>query len=407
MDFGFYTWEIEMNILFFWVAQFVGQSSGMERVLCNFANNRNYKGDNVSVAYCTEVGGKPYFALDDQVCLNNLLDFGNTKKWESKPYLTSGKKIHRELIRLFNSRKAKDFELYVKAEYLSPMIRELLKKCNPDIIISFEPKSTFYMQQVLKQFHRKVPLVTMFHFSTENAFDVSSEVEREAVLNSDCVQVLTRADQQSLKQILPDCHVIYIPNVVPQYDLPQNETGKNRLILNVGRLDEQQKRQHILLEAFGRIADKYPDWKVELLGEDRDNGRYIAKLHEIINRYHIEDRVAIHKPVKDVLCHYQRASVFAFPSAYEGFPLAMTEAMSAGLPVVGIKSCTAVAEIIQNGKDGILTDDSIDSFALGLQKLMEDDSLRKKWGENAHINMGKYAPDKIWEMWDSLIHSLT
>lgn len=84
----------------------------------------------------------------------------------------------------------------------------------------------------------------------------------------------------------------------------------------------------------------------------------------------------------------------------------MTEAMSAGLPVVGIKSCTAVAEIIENGKDGILTDDSIDAFALGLQKLMADDSLREKWGENAHISMKEYAPDKVWEKWDSLIQRL-
>ena len=396
-----------MNILFFWVAQFVGQSSGMERVLCNFANDRNRKGDHVSIAYCTEVGGEPYFALNNQISLNNVLDFGNAKRWESKPYLTSGKKIHRELIRLFDSRKAKDFELYVKADYLSPMIWELLEKCNPDIIISFEPKSTFYMQQVFKKFHCKVPLVTMFHFSTENAFDASSEVERTAVLHSDCVQVLTRADRQSLKRILPECHVSYIPNVVPQYKFDQNKKENSHIILNVGRLDGQQKRQHILLEAFGKIASDYPEWKVELLGEDRDGGRYIAKLKEIINRYHLEDRVNIHKPVKDVLSHYQHASFFAFPSAYEGFPLAMTEAMSAGLPVVGIKSCTAVAEIIQSGKDGILTDDSIDSFASGLQKLMEDDSLRRKWGENAHINMGKYAPDKIWEMWDSLIHKLT
>ncbi|WP_444189735.1 glycosyltransferase [Dialister succinatiphilus] len=395
-----------MNILFFWVAQFVDQSSGMERVLCNFANNRNHKGDHVSVAYCTEVDGKPYFALDNQIGLYNLLDFGDAKRWESKPYLTPRKKIGRELIRLFNSRKAKDFELYIKAEYLSPMIRELLKKCKPDIIISFEPKSTFYMQQALKQLHCRVPLVTMFHFSMENAFDVSSEVEREAVLQSDCVQVLTQSDKQSLKQILPECHVSYIPNVVPQYKLDQNKKGNSHIILNVGRLDAQQKRQHILLEAFGKVAGDYPEWKVELLGEDRDGGQYIARLNRIISRYHLEDRVSIHKPVKDVLGHYQSAAFFAFPSAYEGFPLAMTEAMSAGLPVVGIKSCTAVAEIIENGKDGILTDDSIDAFALGLQKLMADDSLREKWGENAHISMKEYAPDKVWEKWDSLIQRL-
>lgn len=45
---------------------------------------------------------------------------------------------------------------------------------------------------------------------------------------------------------------------------------------------------------------------------------------------------------------------FAFPSAYEGFGLSLAEAMSMGLPAVGYKSCSAVNELIVDGKNGFV-----------------------------------------------------
>ncbi len=42
---------------------------------------------------------------------------------------------------------------------------------------------------------------------------------------------------------------------------------------------------------------------------------------------------------------------------YEGFPLFCSEAMTAGLPIVGYKSCNAIANIIEDGKTGLLADE--------------------------------------------------
>ena len=53
--------------------------------------------------------------------------------------------------------------------------------------------------------------------------------------------------------------------------------------------------------------------------------------------------------VPDVL---RQGDIFAFPSAYEGFGLSLAEAMSMGLPAVGYKSCSAVNELIVDGKNG-------------------------------------------------------
>lgn len=81
----------------------------------------------------------------------------------------------------------------------------------------------------------------------------------------------------------------------------------------------------------------------------------------------------------------------------------MTEAMGVGLPVVGYKSCTSISEIVKDGYNGFLCDDGIEDFAAKLKCLMFDDKLRKQMGENARESMKAFAPEKIWNAWDTLI----
>ena len=102
----------------------------------------------------------------------------------------------------------------------------------------------------------------------------------------------------------------------------------------------------------------------------------------------------------------ETAKIFAFPSAYEGFGLALTEAMSAGLPAVGCKSCPAVNELIKDGENGFLCENGVDAFAQALEKLMSDEELREKMGKAAKEDMKQYAPDKIWDMWEKLMEKI-
>ena len=108
----------------------------------------------------------------------------------------------------------------------------------------------------------------------------------------------------------------------------------------------------------------------------------------------------------DIHSHYVASDIFAFPSAFEGFPLAMTEAMSAGLPVVAYKDCPAVNELIENGKDGYLAENGVKPFAEGLQKLMKDRELRSRMGQQAHNAMKQYAPESIWNQWENLLRNV-
>lgn len=100
------------------------------------------------------------------------------------------------------------------------------------------------------------------------------------------------------------------------------------------------------------------------------------------------------------------SSIFAFPSSFEGFPLALTEAMAIGLPVIGYASCSGTNEVIKNGENGFLCDDGVEPFAKALDKLMSDRELRLRMGKRAKEDMKIYAPDKIWDQWEELIEEV-
>ncbi len=100
------------------------------------------------------------------------------------------------------------------------------------------------------------------------------------------------------------------------------------------------------------------------------------------------------------------ASIFAFPSKHEGFPLALTEAMSLGLPAVGCKDCSGVNTLIKDGKNGLLCDPTAESLAEALRKLMRDQDLRRRLGAQAKEDMKEFAPERVWDQWEDLLTEL-
>ena len=126
----------------------------------------------------------------------------------------------------------------------------------------------------------------------------------------------------------------------------------------------------------------------------------------MISHYKLSEQAFFRGATDNVLDVYNKAAIFAFPSAYEGFGLALTEAMSAGLPAVGCKSCPAVNELIKDGENGFLCENGVDAFAQALEKLMSDEKLRKKMGKAAKEDMKQYAPDRVWETWEKLMEKI-
>lgn len=153
------------------------------------------------------------------------------------------------------------------------------------------------------------------------------------------------------------------------------------------------------------MQSKYQYWQVELWGSE-DGKLFYKKLEMMIKEYGLEKKVLLKGSTNDVPDVLRQGDIFAFPSAYEGFGLSLAEAMSMGLPAVGYKSCSAVNELIVDGKNGFLCEEGMDDFANKLARLMSDKQLRIKMGKSAHEMMKEYAPDKIWDQWEMLMRKV-
>lgn len=311
----------------------------------------------------------------------------------------------RECLRIMDKHKMHQWVSCRKNHYYGRQVNDKVEAYQPDILIAFDITSAMLIQDA---FSGQVPLpvVTMFHFPIEESLRYHSKQERDALRKSDCIQVLTKDAEEWMKREFPEVPVACIPNEVAQYEQQADlaREKKQYVILHVGRLDRYAKRQHLLIDAFARLSDQFPEWRLELWGAGKE--KYRNELAAQIRRHHLEDRVFL-KGTSDQLEEiYTNADLFCFPSAFEGFGLALAEAMSAGLPAVGFCSCPGVNTLIQQGKTGLLAEEGVEGLAGAMKVLMKDHALRVRMGQAARDAMKVYAPERIWNRWESLLTEL-
>ncbi|SFH75160.1 Glycosyltransferase involved in cell wall bisynthesis [Megasphaera elsdenii] len=385
-----------MNILLANLTKMVGDSGGMAKVTCAFAHEMKVRGHRVSLVYSDVQTGDFYYPLDKDIPAYDIRHYKG--KSISYPWYL---KVKREFYRTFDKQKARTVNDEFAASFLLDHLKDVLQTVQPDVIVSFQPAAS---KMLLCDLQTKIPVITMSHGDPEDYFHTYPKEEIPALEKSAVCQVLLPSFEKHLKDHLPNVKTVVIGNAIPQYDVQadlsaQKDTYK---ILFVGRLSKNHKRPHLLIEAFAGLADEFPNWNVELWGAE-DGKAYYKELQLLIKKHHLENRVFLKGPTNDVPSVLQQGDIFAFPSAYEGFGLALGEAMSMGLPAVGYKSCSAVNELIKDGENGYLCDDGVEPLKIALQKIMKNQNLRKKLGWNAKKIIRKYSSFLIWNMWEKIL----
>lgn len=394
-----------MRILLFYPGT-IEKSGGMQHICAQFSNAMSSRGHQVAIAWYGRKQAQCFYPLSPDVEIYSLKPVG--KESESKYHdvghdVSLANKIIREVLKVFSRRAYRRWNDKSKKKILAEGIKRTISDFRPDVIISFSKDMTFYLVGNTGI----IPIVTMMHIDPNHIFFDSYMDEIEALNRSNAIQVLAPSFVSEVREYCPDAKIVYIPNPISQAEKVAYLAGRKDKyrIIDMARINEQ-KRQDVLIKAFSKVADEFPDWILELWGDDKTYPRYVSKLNNLIHENHMAHRILIKGVTQNPARVYIAADIFAFPSAYEGFGLALMEAMSAGLPAVGFKSCPAVNEMIHNGVDGFLADDSVDSFAEKLKQLMSSKELRIKMGRNAHETAKLYAPDKVWKQWETLMHEV-
>ena len=111
--------------------------------------------------------------------------------------------------------------------------------------------------------------------------------------------------------------------------------------------------------------------------------------------------------VSDVQSEFARSSLAVCSSRFEGFGLAIVEAMACGLPVVSFDCPWGPRSIIADGEDGVLVENgNVKQFAEAMARLMNDAEVRKNMGKRAAVNVQRFSMEAVARQWKNLFDSL-
>ncbi len=152
-----------------------------------------------------------------------------------------------------------------------------------------------------------------------------------------------------------------------------------------------RKNLKIVFEAFN-VLSKYikQEYKILLVGKAESEA---DPTRQLIKKMNLENNVRFlgYVPEDDLLYFYKLASVFLFPSLYEGFGLPVIEAMAAGCPVIS-SNATCLPEIT-GGAALLLDPNKIGDWSEAMSSILTNSEIK-----NNLINKGKnHAQQFTWE----------
>ena len=276
------------------------------------------------------------------------------------------------------------------------------------------------------------PCVAEYHFSHDKFYRkyggifmypyawLRTHMLERAVSEYDCMVTLTEHDLPIWKRHCRRVERIFNPVTTPPGQV--SRLAEKRMIA-VGRL-EDQKNFKDLVSAWSIVAERCPDWRLEIFGE----GKLEHALRSQIARLGLTGSVILRGVVKDIASEYSNSSALLMTSLHEGFPLALVEASSFGLPLISYDCPTGPSEIIVDAGDGggagnvpaatfdqaagntpngyLVPVGDVRTLADRICRIASDDNLRLRLGAASKASSRRFTPETIISAWEHLFSSL-
>ena len=278
------------------------------------------------------------------------------------------------------------------ARALRDIIR-LLRYTRPDILHAHTSKAG-----ILGRFAARianVPAVFTAHtwcFAEGTSWKwklLGTPCERLAAMAGGMIINVSRANREiALRHgIAPPERLVTVHNGIP--DIPPGNCGCDGGIPNilmVARFAEQ-KDHSTLLEAAAGV--KLP-FRLQFVG----SGPTLPLMEHKVEKLGLRDRVEFLGLRSDVPDLLQKASIFALPTNWEGFPISILEAMRAGLPVI-TSDVAGIREAVVDGLNGfVIKRGDSTGFARALETLLWDEKLRRDFGRNSRRMFEQHFTDE-------------
>lgn len=178
-------------------------------------------------------------------------------------------------------------------------------------------------------------------------------------------------------------------------------TAEDRLVVSVARL-EPQKNPVGLVEAFSQALASEARWHLLLAGD----GSLRNEVCNRISQLGLGSRIHVLGVCTDVAGVLSAADIFALASKWEGNPMAVMEAMAAGLPVVATAT-GGVPELIEQGINGLLVQPGDNgSLATALATLARDPRRRDEFRKEALSRSPRFSVNAMIDAYSALFERL-
>ena len=392
--------------LCFIVEKLADRSGGAERVLIETANALADRGHQVEILSHEFRGKPPFYPLRFGVAHTNLRPMRNNRPRIRRRIDTLRDAIHHR----YNTPPFPfDRPLWVsKHGGFWRRLERHLAAHRPDIAIAFMPPAISAL--ALAEPGYPLTRIASMHNAPEQDFHNPKRWDPSTFDRRRRLELMPRMDQ--ILVLLPEYREWYpeslrdktfvMPNAVePTPSELLRKRSHRQIVLSVGRLADV-KRHALLIDAWAQLVEEFPNWRLRIYG----TGPIEKDLATQISRLGLEKNVCLMGHTQEIQKHYLSASLLAHPAEFEGFPLAVTEALSAGLPVVGFEDCSGLNRLVRDGENGILVPaagDRTQNFANALAGLMRDGNRSRALGTAGPASMAEYDPERVIDRWETML----
>lgn len=281
-------------------------------------------------------------------------------------------------------------------------LRNIWKKGNPDIIISFIGKNNF--MALLTAWGLNIPVITSVRGEPrEEYYNRLTQILSKTLMGKSAGIVLQTQDAKAYfpKWIRKKAVILENPLNPDFIDEYIAEPRKNEVV-TVGRIDSN-KNQQLIIDAFCKIAEDFPQMHLILYGDGEDRER----LEAYAKNTKYSNQIFLPGPIRNVKKRIEKSKLFVLSSNTEGMPNALMEALALGIPCISTDCPCGGPKMLMEGKEnGILVPvGDADAMAEAMRKLLTDEELWQKCSKNAYKITEKLHPERINKKWEEYLLS--
>ena len=273
--------------------------------------------------------------------------------------------------------------------------REIIKRNGINFITTQDPFFTGFIGWIIKR-KFKIPLQVQIHtdflspyFWKESFLNkIRVLIAKFLIPKADCIRVVSERIKKSLLRVTHSpLRITILPIFVDikkiqaaprKTDLHKKYPQFEFIILMASRLTKE-KNIGLAIKAMAEIIKKHPKTGLVIAGDGPEKENLKFKIKNL----NLSGNVILEPWTDDLASYYKTADLFLLTSNYEGYGMAVVEAMAAGCPVITTDVGLA-GEILINKKDGLVVSvGDKNKLTDAILALVENPGLRAELVRNA------------------------